>query len=73
MEEEPKTAELRNQLKEDKKKFDKAMESILALETSAIAAQEDILEGMDDYMEVEDDDGPIMMSGALNGSFMYGE
>jgi hypothetical protein len=56
MEEEPKTAELRAQLKEDKKKFDKAMESILALEQTAQTAHEDIVGGMDDFMEVDDDD-----------------
>jgi hypothetical protein len=76
MEEEPKTAGLRTQLKEDKKKFDKAMESILALEKTAHTSQEDMVDGMDDYMEVDeddDDDGLVMMSGTLNDSSMYGQ
>lgn len=72
MEEEPKTAELRSQLKDDKKKFDKAMESILTLEKTAQAHSEDIDDEVDDYMEL-DDDGLVMMSGALHGSSIYGE
>jgi GTP-binding protein EngB required for normal cell division len=70
MEEEPTTADRRNQLKEDKKKFDKAMESILALEMSANIARDEG-EG-DDYMMDIGGGDPAMMSGALNGSSIYG-
>lgn len=41
MDEEPKTADLRKQLKEDKKKFDKAIDCILALEKSVSGAEEE--------------------------------
>lgn len=54
MEEEPKTADLRKQLKEDKKKFDKAMDCILALEKSASGtAEESETDGFEDQDDVE--------------------
>jgi hypothetical protein len=56
MEEEPKTAELRSQLKTDRKKFEKAMESILALEKSAGTARNG--GGGDEEMDF---DGDILM------------
>lgn len=53
MEEEAKTAEKRQQYKDDKRKFDEAMDCILALERSTIGADDD--SGIDDPMDDEID------------------
>lgn len=53
MEEEPKTADLRKQLKDDKKKFDEAMACILALEKSAGAPDDDT--DADNLLDTQDD------------------
>jgi hypothetical protein len=71
MEEEASTADKRAQLKEDKNKFDKAMESILALEASVSARtahNDDDGEGDEEV----DLDGDISMTpGSPLGQSMY--
>ena len=58
MEEEPKTADLRKQLKEDKKKFEKAMECILTLEKSVSGCGENDGHGLDDHDDFSFDREP---------------
>jgi hypothetical protein len=62
MEEEAATAEKRTQLKEDKHKFDKAMESILALEASVSARTARGDEGDGEGFEDLDLDGDVEMA-----------
>jgi hypothetical protein len=69
MEEDPATADKRAQLKEDKNKFDKAMESILALEKS-VSARTAHNDGEGE--EEMDFDGDISMTpGSPLGRSMY--
>ena len=67
MEEESATADKRAQLKEDRKKFDKAMESILALEKSLSAT----MEGEDGEDEMDMDGDISMTPGSPLGQSMY--
>lgn len=68
MEEESATAETRAQLKEDKTKFDKAMESILALEKSVARKPHDDDE---DYEEMDLDGDVPMTPGSALGQSVY--
>ena len=62
MEEEAATADKRAQLKEDKNKFDKAMQSILALEASVSARTATAHDDGDGEDEDMDYDGDVTMT-----------
>lgn len=68
MEEESATADMRAQLKEDKQKFDQAMESILALEKSLSATMVDNDGEEQDYDDEMDFEGDGEMTPGSPGS-----